>query len=98
MFAVQSDASLARLRHTHPTATLRRLVGSGQIARYSTLAVEVADGEQLAVDHVVMQADSPSIGVRIDGRPCRMARWCRSWRRIRLPACPIAVPGPLGHR
>lgn len=67
--AVQSDASLARLRHAHPTATLRRLVGSGQIARYSTLAVEVADEEHLAVDHVVVQADRPSIGVRIDGDP-----------------------------
>jgi hypothetical protein len=56
--AVQSDASLAHLRHTHPTATLRRLVGSGQIARYSTLAVEVADGEHLAVDRLVMQAEA----------------------------------------
>lgn len=67
--AVQSDASLARLRHAHPTATLRRLVGSGQVARYSTLTIEVAGEEHLAVDHVVMQADRANIGVRIDGRP-----------------------------
>ncbi len=67
--AVQLDVPLARLRHAHPTATLRRLFGTGQVVRHPTLTVEVAHDEHLAVDHVVMQCDSTSIGTRIDGRP-----------------------------
>lgn len=67
--AVQSDASLARLRHAHPTATLRRLLATGQIARYATLTAQTVDQDHLVVDHVIMQAEGSTIGVRIGERP-----------------------------
>jgi hypothetical protein len=67
--AVQSDAALARLRHAHPAATLRRLLGTGQVVCYSTLGIEMAGEERLAVDHVLMQNDRAGIGARIDDQP-----------------------------
>ncbi len=66
--AVQAGAALARLRHAHPTATLRRVLGAGQVSNYTTLCVEVEDQEHLAVDHVVVQSKQDCLAVEIDAR------------------------------
>lgn len=67
--AVQSGAPLARLRHAHPGATLRRVLRSGQVHGYAALSVEMAGQQHLAVDHVVIQLAEGSIHVRLDEDP-----------------------------
>lgn len=66
--AVQAGAALARLRHAHPTVTLRRVLQTGKVDTYTTLCVEVEDQEHLAVDHVTVQVAQGCLATGIDRR------------------------------
>lgn len=67
--AVQAGAPLVRLRHAHPTTTLRRILQTGHVATYTTLSVDIDDQEHVVVDHVVVQSGDGCFGVRVDDRP-----------------------------
>lgn len=67
--AVQAGAPLVRLRHAHPTTTLRRILRTGHVATYTTLSVDIDDQEHVVVDHVVVQSGDGCFGVRVDDRP-----------------------------
>jgi hypothetical protein len=67
--AVQAGAPVVRLRHAHPTTTLRRILRTGHVATYTTLSADIDDQEHVVVDHVVVQSGDGCFGVRVDDRP-----------------------------